>query len=82
MPDLYDLILIEDSNGDVSVAYTDPYAATKGDLAEIDGVLFEIKAIAENVPKAAVNLLAEAGEAMKVEKVYTIAWEEKKGSAQ
>ncbi len=80
MPDFYDLILVEDAEGEPFTAYTNPYAATVGDLALINDELFEIKAIVESVPKAAIDILKEAGFALSIDKIYTLAWDAKKGS--
>lgn len=80
MTDQFDLVLVEDGEGKTEPAYAEPFTVVQGDLAQVDGELYEVKAVVENVSKAAIELLKETGAAMMIEKVYTLAWDAKKGA--
>lgn len=82
MKDNYDLILVEDGEGKSDSAYTVSYTATIGDLVLIDGVIYEVMDVVEKVPTAVIDMLKKVGAALMVERVYTPAWDAKKGSVQ
>lgn len=82
MKDFYDLILVEDGEGKSEPAYTVPFTTVPGDLALIDGVIYEVMEVVERVPKAVIDMLKKTGAALMVERIYTLSWDEKKGSVQ
>lgn len=80
MNDYYDLVLVEDGEGISDLAYTVSYTATIGDLVLIDSVIYEVMDVVEKVPAAVFDMMQKIGAALMVEKVYSLAWDAKKGS--